>query len=145
MERRSFLKSLSLTSLIVGLPARAWAAQAQSMKTVEDLQKNWKTLLADGADIATSTTPLKRTNAEWKKTLAPASYNVLREEGTERPGSSPLDSEKRPGVFGSSFIWNRPAFSIARRTMRARSSPGSTATGSSRGSAAVSPRKFSLS
>ena len=99
MERRSFLKKLSLASLIVGLPTRVWAAQVESMKAVEDLQKNWKSLLAAGADIATSTAPLKHTKEEWKKILAPASYDVLREEGTEAPGSSPLNNEKRPGVF----------------------------------------------
>ena len=69
------------------------------MKEIEQLQKNWKTLLADKADIATSADPLKRTKAEWKKLLSPAAYDVLREEGTERPGTSPLNAEKRPGVF----------------------------------------------
>ncbi len=99
MERRSFLKGLSLTALVFGLPARTRAAQAASMKEIEQLQKNWKMLLADGADIATSAETLKRTNAEWKKILSPAAYDVLREEGTERPGTSPLNGEKRPGVF----------------------------------------------
>jgi peptide-methionine (R)-S-oxide reductase len=100
MERRAFLKGFSLTSFIFGLPARAWAAQRASTKEIEELQKNWKLLLADGADIAASATPpLKRANTEWKKTLSPAAYDVLREEGTERPGSSPLNAEKRPGVF----------------------------------------------
>jgi peptide-methionine (R)-S-oxide reductase len=40
-----------------------------------------------------------RTNAEWKKLLTPAQYHVLREEGTERPFSSPLNDEKRKGTF----------------------------------------------
>ena len=39
------------------------------------------------------------TNAEWKKRLSPEAYAVLRREATERPGSSPLDNEKRKGVF----------------------------------------------
>ena len=39
------------------------------------------------------------TDAEWKKRLAPASYEVLRHEGTERPGTSPLLEELRKGVF----------------------------------------------
>jgi len=36
---------------------------------------------------------------EWKKRLSPEQYAVLREEGTERAGSSPLDREKRKGTF----------------------------------------------
>ena len=36
---------------------------------------------------------------EWKKRLTPEQYAVLREEGTERAGSSPLDKEKRKGTF----------------------------------------------
>lgn len=36
---------------------------------------------------------------EWKKKLSPDAYNVLCEEGTERPFSSPLNDEKREGVF----------------------------------------------
>jgi peptide-methionine (R)-S-oxide reductase len=36
---------------------------------------------------------------EWRKRLSPQAYAVLREEATERAGSSPLDREKRAGVF----------------------------------------------
>jgi peptide-methionine (R)-S-oxide reductase len=43
--------------------------------------------------------PLRLSDAEWKKRLAPAAYDVLRHEGTERAGSSPLNSERRKGVF----------------------------------------------
>ena len=39
------------------------------------------------------------TKAEWQKRLSPEQYNVLREEGTERPGSSALNAEKRKGTF----------------------------------------------
>ena len=38
-------------------------------------------------------------DAEWRKRLSPAAYAVLRQEGTERPFSSPLNSEKRQGTF----------------------------------------------
>ena len=38
-------------------------------------------------------------DAEWKKRLDPNAYAVLRHEGTERPGSSPLNNEKRKGRF----------------------------------------------
>ncbi len=39
------------------------------------------------------------TDAEWRKRLSPAQYRVLRQAATERPYSSPLDKEKREGVF----------------------------------------------
>ena len=43
--------------------------------------------------------PLERSDAEWRASLAPEAYRVLRQHGTERPGTSPLNQEKRPGRF----------------------------------------------
>jgi len=43
--------------------------------------------------------PLKLSDAEWKQRLSPQAYEVLRLEGTEVPGSSPLNHEKRKGLF----------------------------------------------
>ncbi len=37
--------------------------------------------------------------AEWRRLLGPERYAVLRQEKTERAGSSPLDREKRRGTF----------------------------------------------
>jgi len=42
---------------------------------------------------------ISRTDAEWKKLLTPEQYYVLREEGTERSNSSPLNHETRNGMF----------------------------------------------
>lgn len=36
---------------------------------------------------------------EWQARLSPEAYHVLRKHGTERAGTSPLDREKRAGVF----------------------------------------------
>ena len=75
MNRRHLLALLS----ILGLGSQA--ATAQSGKP------------------ATSIEPLRLSDTEWKKRLTPAQYDVLRREGTERAGTSPLNDEKRKGVF----------------------------------------------
>ena len=41
----------------------------------------------------------KLTDAEWRKRLTPAQYDVLRKHGTERAGTSPLNKEHRKGTF----------------------------------------------
>lgn len=42
---------------------------------------------------------VEKTDAEWKALLSPAAYDVLRHEGTERAGTSPLLNEHRDGTF----------------------------------------------
>ena len=42
---------------------------------------------------------VSRTDAEWRRMLAPEQYAVMRSHGTERPGSCALLLEKRPGRF----------------------------------------------
>jgi len=76
MERRSLLTGLSAAlSGILALPKGAEAASNAS-------DPAWR--LSD---------------AQWKARLSPEAYQVLRREGTERPFSSPLNSEKRAGTY----------------------------------------------
>ena len=42
---------------------------------------------------------VRRSNAEWRAMLTPLQYKVMRREGTERAGSSPLDKNYAPGTY----------------------------------------------
>jgi peptide-methionine (R)-S-oxide reductase len=101
MQRRGLLQGLLAAALWNVVAGRGHAAQpvVKDMKGIEELQKNWKMLLAEGARVPQPGEPLKLSAAEWRKRLNPAAYEVLREEGTERAGTSPLNGEKRDGVF----------------------------------------------
>jgi peptide-methionine (R)-S-oxide reductase len=48
---------------------------------------------------SSSIEPLVLSDEQWRARLTPAQYNVLRREGTERPGTSKLNNEKRKGVY----------------------------------------------
>jgi peptide-methionine (R)-S-oxide reductase len=52
-----------------------------------------------GPARATGTFPVTHTEAEWKAMLTPEQYSVLRESGTERPFTSPLNDEHGKGTF----------------------------------------------
>src|SRR5215211_7333586 len=43
--------------------------------------------------------PVEKPDAEWRRELPPEAYRVLRQHGTERAGTSPLNQEKRAGTF----------------------------------------------
>ena len=97
MERRVFLIGLAAAPL--ALSGRARAAPPATMKDIEELQKSWRSFLPAGASIPSPGEPLKLSEDEWKKRLPADSYRVLRKEGTEPAGTSPLNGEKRPGIF----------------------------------------------
>ena len=61
--------------------------------------------VALGAEIA-------RSDEKWRKLLTPEQYAVLRQDGTERPFSSPLNHEKRQGRFSCAGC-DLPLFSSA--------------------------------
>jgi peptide-methionine (R)-S-oxide reductase len=43
--------------------------------------------------------PVTRTDAEWREKLTPEQYYIMRQHGTERPGSCALLHERRAGTF----------------------------------------------
>jgi peptide-methionine (R)-S-oxide reductase len=97
MERRTVLKALAAAPLA----GWGWLAHAQKkgMAMVDELQQNWKAFLAAGTATPSASDPVKLTDDEWRKRLSPAAFKVMRKEGTEPAGTSPLDREKRAGVF----------------------------------------------
>jgi len=93
MKRRTFLLGLAVA------PLAGRAAPPADMKGITKMQSEWKTFLAAGTAVPSPDEPLKLSKEEWRKRLPPESYKVLREEGTERAGTSPLNDEKREGVY----------------------------------------------
>jgi peptide-methionine (R)-S-oxide reductase len=55
---------------------------------------------------------IAKTDQEWRRTLTPEQFQVLREHGTEPPGASPLNREKRDGMFACAGC-GQPLFSSA--------------------------------
>lgn len=58
-----------------------------------------KRLFGGGHDAAPATYPLQLSEEDWRQRLSPGAFQVLRKHGTERAGTSPLNMEKRAGVF----------------------------------------------
>ncbi len=81
MHRRHFLGLLGVGGLAGLLPGLALARPQLDLKRAADIE------------------PLELSEAQWRERLSDAQFEVLREAGTEAAGSSPLNSEKRPGVY----------------------------------------------
>ena len=81
MSRRQFLAVVGAT---LGLaPIVAWFVRPSAASRAERGERF----------------PVEKSDEEWRHELTPAAYYVLRDHGTERAGSSPLNHEKRKGTF----------------------------------------------
>ena len=99
MDRRTLILALAAAP-IVSLPICAHAQRKpRTMKDIEDLQKNWKAFLPAGAAVPSASEAVKLSDQEWSKRLSPQAFRVLRKEGTEHAGTSPLNDEKRAGIY----------------------------------------------
>lgn len=52
-----------------------------------------------GSDAQAKGFPVTYSDAEWRRRLTADQYHILRQKGTEAPGTSPLLREKRQGTF----------------------------------------------
>ena len=66
---------------------------------LETLRNDWRSWLPRDFDPPAPGDTLALSGDAWRERLAPAAFDVLRKEGTERAGTSPLNGEKRRGVF----------------------------------------------
>jgi peptide-methionine (R)-S-oxide reductase len=97
MKRRALLRLFAAAPLAA--LAGAGHGLPRTMKEVEELQKNWRSLLAPGIAVPDPAQKLELSKDEWRRRLSREAFRVLREEGTEPAFTSPLNDEKRPGVF----------------------------------------------
>jgi peptide-methionine (R)-S-oxide reductase len=81
------------STVIETMTRRAWLIGGSSVAVLAAL---WWT---KGPDARAGTFEVVKTDDEWRRLLKPEAYKVLRHEATERPYSSPLNGEKRPGTF----------------------------------------------
>jgi peptide-methionine (R)-S-oxide reductase len=87
LDRRTFLATAGGLAVIFGL---LWSRRSIAMQEPSfEVQKS---------------------EAEWRSILTSAQFNVLRKHATERPGSSPLNDEKRRGTFACAAC-DLPVFS----------------------------------
>ncbi len=93
MKRRTFLQNLFAVTGASTVPALA-RAQGDVLPPEQA-----KIALQQASQPMPKAEKLELPDSEWKKRLTPVQYSVLRDEGTERAGTSPLNSEKRKGVF----------------------------------------------
>lgn len=71
----------------------------QTGDELERIRSRWRELLPPEVDVPSPRDRLERSNDAWREELSAERYRILFREGTEPAGSSPLDSEHRPGVF----------------------------------------------
>ena len=66
---------------------------------LEDMRSNWKDSVPADFEPDLDLSPVELSKQEWKEQLSGEAFDVLRNEGTERAFTSPLNDVKQPGVF----------------------------------------------
>lgn len=94
-SRRGFLRLSGV--VLLGLVSPAFARRTKEM--VESMQNSWRDFAAQDMNPPSPDEKVKMDAAAWQDRLDPTAYDILREEGTERPFTSALNDEKREGLY----------------------------------------------
>lgn len=82
------------------------------MADIKQIQDSWRALLAAGFEPPAPTPALDKSAQQWRSALTSEQFRVLRDEGTERAFTSPLNDEKSPGIYACAGC-ELPLFSSA--------------------------------
>ncbi|MEM7540926.1 MAG: peptide-methionine (R)-S-oxide reductase MsrB [Pseudomonadota bacterium] len=96
MRRRQFIKGLSASLPFAGF---VLATTSSARADATQLQHRWRQLLPTDFEVVAVDPKLSTSLDQWRTQLPSAAYDVLFEEDTERPGTSPLNQEKRAGLY----------------------------------------------
>lgn len=99
MKRRTWMAFVAAAPIAARVGTAGSQQRRKGEITVEELQASWKDLVPADMEVPSATDKVQMPREEWKKRLAPDAYRVLREDDTEPAGTSPLNAEKRAGVF----------------------------------------------
>jgi peptide-methionine (R)-S-oxide reductase len=97
MKRRFLLQALLFLPLAAG-PFRLLAA-ARTDADIQAIRDGWRHFLPPGFQPPPPGSTVSWSDEQWRKKLSDMQYEILRREGTEPSFTSPLNDEKRAGVF----------------------------------------------
>lgn len=101
MRRRTLLTELLWTpALWLAAPvAMGQRTREISTKDLERIRHDWRRLAPADIELVEADQTVTHTEQEWRDRLDAAAFDVLREADTERAFSSPLNDQKRPGLY----------------------------------------------
>jgi peptide-methionine (R)-S-oxide reductase len=97
MNRRSLLRALLALPLVA--VATHLPAAVRSSADIEKIRARWRDFLPPDFAAPEPGAKITRDENQWRQQLTRVQFEILRQEGTERPFTSPLNDEKRDGVF----------------------------------------------
>jgi peptide-methionine (R)-S-oxide reductase len=100
LNRRKFFSWIPLLTLYgLGIPAGQGKETAANVNEILKIQKRWRLFSPEHLKLTKASPKISRNKNEWKSLLTQDEYEILFEEQTERPYSSPFNDEQREGLY----------------------------------------------